>query len=484
MSSRLSRLRPRSLQARLTLFGTLLFFSAALLTIALSGFLLHQEFESRMKQSILWQLDRYAMLYLQSPLVLLKALEQEHDQNRLRGTWLRWQHAPGILWETTPLDWEADRATLESVLIIHLQSGRDWSRASRERYQFIQRDNEDPHHPIRFEEEFLMASRVLPDGSVLAVGESLAPVQLFIRLLGRRMFWLFIGIGTVGLLVGWFFTRKMTRPLQDLVSTTETVASGKLSARVPEPDSSGELAELTRLFNQMLERIEHLVNTMNESLDNVAHDLRTPLTRLRNSVESVMTREAVTPEELREALLDAAEETERIQTLLTALMNLAEAGAGTLRLNRKPIQLDELVREICGLYELLAEEKSLSLRQALPEHPVTLEADPVRLRQALGNLLDNAIKFTPDGGTVTLSVRTEPYRAILEVQDSGIGISAEDQPRIFERLYRADKSRRTQGLGLGLSLVQAIVQAHGASIHVSSTPHQGSTFQIVFPLPN
>ena len=270
------------------------------------------------------------------------------------------------------------------------------------------------------------------------------------------------------------------RPIQDLVKTTETVAAGRLDARVPEPDTSGELAKLTRLYNEMLERIEHLVTTMNESLDNVAHDLRTPLMRLRNSIELVMANETASVVELREALLDVAEEAEQIQLLLTALMNQAEARVGTMRLNQELIDMNVLTKEACELYELLAEEKQITLQKNFAEASVFLQADPVRLRQALGNLLDNAIKFTPEGGLITVSIHSEPNKVIIEIKDTGVGISESDQFRIFERLYRADKSRSTKGIGLGLSLVQGIIQAHGASIQVISAPNQGSTFRIEF----
>ena len=177
---------------------------------------------------------------------------------------------------------------------------------------------------------------------------------------------------------------------------------------------------------------------------------------------------------------DVAEEAEQIQLLLTALMNQAEARVGTMRLNQELIDMNVLTQEVCELYELLAEEKQITLQKNFAEASMFLQADPVRLRQALGNLLDNAIKFTPEGGLITVSIHSEPNVVIIEIKDTGVGISESDQFRIFERLYRADKSRSTKGIGLGLSLVQGIIQAHGASIQVISAPNQGSTFRIEF----
>jgi signal transduction histidine kinase len=267
------------------------------------------------------------------------------------------------------------------------------------------------------------------------------------------------------------------------VETTETIAAGRLDARVPEPNTSGELAKLTLLYNEMLERIEHWVTTMNDSLDNVAHDLRTPLMRLRNSIEMAIANETASVEELRETLLDVGEEAEQIQILLTALMNQAEAVAETMRLRKELIDINVLTQEACEIYELLAEDKQITLRKNFAEAPVFFEADPVRLRQALGNLLDNAIKFTPEGGHITVSIFSEPNVVNIEIKDTGVGFSESEQLRIFERLYRGDKSRSSKGMGLGLSLVKGIIQAHRADIQVIISPNQGSTIRIEFLRP-
>ena len=478
------RLRPRSFQARMTIFGILLFFFSALLVVGFSGFFLHREFESRLQQSILGQLERYSNLHLQSRALLLLTLQQEHDQNRMRGTWLHWQEDQGVLWETIPANWEQEPPPgMRSLLQTHLVSGDEWSRMPSRHLELSSKSPLEDYHNLELEEEILITARVLSDGSVLAIGESHAFTQLQIKLFRRRVFRILLAVGIVSILVGWFFTRKALRPIQDLVETTETIAAGRLDARVPEPNTSGELAKLTRLYNEMLERIEHLVTTMNDSLDNVAHDLRTPLMRLRNSIEMAIANETASVEELRETLLDVGEEAEQIQILLTALMNQAEAVAGTMRLRKELIDINVLTQEACEIYELLAEDKQITLRKNFAEAPVFCEADPVRLRQALGNLLDNAIKFTPEGGHITVSILSEPNVVNIEIKDTGVGISESEQLRIFERLYRGDKSRGSKGMGLGLSLVKGIIQAHRADIQVISSPNEGSTFRIEFLRP-
>jgi signal transduction histidine kinase len=153
-----------------------------------------------------------------------------------------------------------------------------------------------------------------------------------------------------------------------------------------------------------------------------------------------------------------------------------------MKLQREPVDLCQLAREIVELYQYVAEEKKITVRTDLPNSPVLVSVDRTRMRQALANLLDNAIKYTPDGGQITITVRTEGTQALIIFKDTGIGIPADEQDKIWSRLYRGDKSRSQRGLGLGLSLVKAIVEAHGAKVTVSSTPECGSEFTVRLPL--
>jgi len=297
----------------------------------------------------------------------------------------------------------------------------------------------------------------------------------------RTVFIIFIiPILLLGILGGGFLTFRAIRPLRNLIQTVRDILkTGKISLRVPVRGEKGEMNELVALFNQMLDKNDTLIEAMHDSLDNVAHDLRTPMTRLRGIAELAL-QNPEKKEACQEALADCMEESERVLTMLNALMDVAEAETGAMRLNMENVSVLDTIRSVLDLYEIVAEDEQIGMDVKLPE-TLDIRADQTRLQQVFANLVDNAIKYSGAGQQISVSAFQEGKEAVITVSDQGMGIAPSEIGKIWDRLYRGDRSRSKRGLGLGLSLVRAIVEAHGGTVTVQSEVNKGSTFTIRFP---
>ena len=329
---------------------------------------------------------------------------------------------------------------------------------------------------------WLVATADLGDGHWLQVGKTSEAHETLLERFRVVAAWVLVFGLALGLLAGTLLAGRALGPIRRLIAAVNRVlATGRMDARIPVGDGPGdELTELTRLFNAMLEKNGALLGGMREALDNVAHDLRTPLTRLRSTAERTLTAPPGPAD--REAVSDALEETERVLLLLDTLMDISEAETGLMRLEKTDVTLQASAAQAIALYEMVAEDRGITMRNEVPAE-VHVFADPQRLRQALVNLLDNALKYTPRGGTVTIFSETRPDTVVLGVRDTGPGIEPDEITRIWERLYRGDKSRSERGLGLGLALVKAIAQAHGGQAEVENRAGSGAVFRLALPTP-
>ena len=326
-----------------------------------------------------------------------------------------------------------------------------------------------------------MAMLRMPDRALLQIARSTEEREELLSRFREQLAGVFVVTLLVALAGGAILTRRARRPLDWRAAAVERIeATGDLGARLPVAERGDAIDELKVLFNAMLDRIEGLVRAMRETLDNVSHDLRTPLARLKATAERALA--AGRPDsDGKEALADMLEETDRAAQLLSALMDVSEAETGVLKLEKEPVAAADLVAGAIALFEDAVEEKGVAL-WGKAEPGLLVLADRNRMRQVLANLLDNAVKHTPSGGRIIVDAMADGPQAVFRVSDTGPGIAPGDLPHIFDRLYRGDQSRSERGLGLGLALARAIVEAHGGSICAESGPG-GAVFLVRLPRP-
>lgn len=300
-----------------------------------------------------------------------------------------------------------------------------------------------------------------------------------IRFIALMVFipFIFIGMG-----LSFLLSRSVLRPIRDLASTIRAIKEGKAQTRGKVWGTGDEVDTLTMEFNSMLEKNELLLQNIKSTVDNVAHDLRTPLTRLRGSAEYALTH-SLGPDQLRESLADVMENSEQILNLLNVIMDVSEAESQTLKIKNETIEVSSLVDRLADFFSLVAEEKGIKFHiTSAPD--LYIKGDRTRLMQALGNILDNAIKYSPSNSPIEIQTYQTGENVVIAITDHGYGIEKADQEKIWERLYRGDQSRSTPGLGIGLSLVKAIVQVHHGEVTVKSQIGQGSTFFVSLPICN
>ncbi|HJS44910.1 MAG TPA: ATP-binding protein [Rhizomicrobium sp.] len=324
----------------------------------------------------------------------------------------------------------------------------------------------------------------LPGGFVLLVAQDVHDRYLTERMFTTTLPWTVLLILVLGAAGGALMSRNMLRRLDTINRTSGEIIAGDLTRRVPLNGSGDEFDVLAENLNRMLDRIERLMKGLREVTDSVAHDLRTPLSRLRNRLEESVARLNASGAPKSEMMADEIEraiaETDKLIATFNALLLIAETDAGTTRAAMSALDLGSVAADVVELYEPLAEERKISLA-LIPDAGVAVEGNRSLIAQALANLVDNAIKYTPAGGEVRIRAANTNAGMELSVADSGPGIPPADRPRVTERFVRLEASRSSPGTGLGLSLVMAVAHFHRAELVLEDNVPTGLKAVLRFP---
>ena len=462
MSSEPMVRRPRSLALRLTLWYAGVFAGAAALALVFAYGLIATTIQARMDEDLLGDVEEYAGLYRADGLARVEqeiGLDTRGDE--AEKTFLRvWTRGGGLalssdlekfpgLPEPPPRLFEASPSDKPVVTTLELPGQR---------------------YPVR-----AVYGAIAPD-AWLEIGESLEDDREFLASLVRGLAFPLLGFVALSLPVGWLLARRALRGVESMTRTATEIAAGALEQRVPLHGDGDELERLAHVFNGMLDRIQALVVGLREMADHLAHDLRSPLTRIRAAAELAQGRRSADRDELSLAAT-ATEECDRLLELIDTNLEITETESGAVSVRLAPVDLTELARDACDLFQTVAEDRNVELL-FLASPPCPLRCDRQRLQRVIANLLDNALKYTPSGGQVSVALFDEATRVRLRVADNGVGIHPDEQSKIFERFYRSDRSRSQPGNGLGLALSLASVRAHGGEISVESEPGRGSSFTV------
>jgi heavy metal sensor kinase len=327
-----------------------------------------------------------------------------------------------------------------------------------------------------------MATEAGAHGYRVTVGEALTPALTELHRLLLSLGLGFAIVTIVALAGGYLLVGRALQPVEEITRRAEGITSRHLSERLPVAPTGDEFQHLSEALNRMIARLDETFQHNRRFLADASHELRTPLTILRSELEAVVQRGGVEPA-LQETMSHLLEEVQRLARIVENLFALSRLEAGLASPAATRFDLAKLASTTAEQMCLLAEDKGVKIISET-QQPVTVEGDPGRFKQVIVNLLDNAIKYTPAGGAITLAVREQHREAVCEVSDTGIGIPADALPRVFERFFRVDptRNRESGGAGIGLAIVKAICMAHNGRVEVESIEGRGSCFRVWLPL--
>ncbi|MGD9214730.1 MAG: HAMP domain-containing sensor histidine kinase [Desulfobacteraceae bacterium] len=313
----------------------------------------------------------------------------------------------------------------------------------------------------------------------IQIGESLEEVDDYMEIFLNLFSTLIVSLILVSTLIGWILAKRAIVDMQEVTDTAEEISNGVFHRRV---HVNGRLKEIQRLgttFNSMLDRIHALLSAMKEINDNIAHDLRSPLARIRGIAEMNLIKDDNSIDAYKMMAVSTIEECDALIEMINTMLEITEEEAGVSKSQLESFDLVELIQEACELYHPIAKSNKIDLNTSLPKS-LKIKSDRRKLQRIVTNLLENAIKYSPENKSVVISASAQNGEILIDIEDAGMGISDNDLPHVFERFYRCDRSRSTGGVGLGLSLVKAYTESINGKIYVKSIFNQGSCFTLRF----
>ncbi len=455
-----------SLAFRLTLWYAALFILSAGLAFMLFYVLMAGTLRQRIEADLAGQARRLSAVYALEGVEMLQhtAFLQVQSAGEKK-TFLRLLYPSGVVFAASnATSWKnigIDREAVDQLLALH--------------EPVFTTERLEGGEPVR-----VLYAQAGPE-IILQIGYSMESESRLLQTF-MRIFWLTMLLMLVlAVGVGGFLARRALAGVASITRTAQRISQADLDTRVPVLNRHDEIDSLAVTFNQMLDRIRNLVVSTRQMNDNIAHDLRSPLTRIRGLAEVTLTSGAGADEYAHMAA-STIEECDRLLALINTMLTIARTEAGVEQFEVQRLDFSALVQRACELFQASAEDKGIHFdRHIAPS--IQVQGDPAMLQRMAANLIDNAIRYTGPGGRLEVTLKAGGAdRVLLEVADSGQGIAPEDQALVFNRFYRADRSRNACGFGLGLSLARAIARAHGGDIALQSIPGAGSTFQVRLPL--
>ncbi len=457
---------PNTLGFRLTLW-----YASAFLTCLGVAFLglyisLNSILNSHMDADLLEDIEEFQELFREHGVEkVLAEIEREMNSTDTGEVFFRLYDAKkNLLYSSDVTEWHG----LDSATTLSLQKSLSSSESQLQTIRLPEQD-----YPAR------VVSGLISSSMTLQIGETLEKNEEIMELL-RTVFGAMLLFGIpVASGVGWMIARKAVSGIQEVSRGAKAIEQGNLDHRVSVGAQGDEIQTLADTFNAMATQIKHVIQEMREMTDNIAHDLRSPLARIRAMSETVIT-ERNFEADCTKMATETLKECDRLMHLINTTLDMAEFDAGVAKVDKTPIHLDQLLTDLVELFEPLAEAKPVSLKISLARN-CQMVGDKHSLQRMIANLLDNAIKYTPGGGQVSIALEQIAHEFRLTVADTGLGIPLSDQPRVFDRFFRCDHSRSQEGCGLGLSFARSVARAHGGDITLRSETTKGSIFTSILP---